>query len=148
MAKKYVVRLSEEERHTLEELVRKGKEAAHKRLHAQILLKADEGEFGCGWKDEEIARALDIGQSTVGRVRERLVMQGLMAALNGSPAVRSKTRKLDGEQEAHLIALTCSEPPAGRARWTLQLLADKMVELKYVESLSDETVRLALKKTN
>lgn len=148
MTKKYRVRLSEEERNELEGLVKKGKEAACKRMHAQILLKADEGELGPCWKDEEIVKALDVSVSTVERLRERLVTQGLASALNRAPVDRSARRKLDGEQEAHLIALACSEPPEGRARWTLELLANRMVELKYVESLSDESVRRVLKKTN
>ncbi len=148
MTKKYRVRLSKEERDSLESLVRKGKESGGKRMHAQIFLKADEGEFGPCWKDEEIVKALDVGISTVERLRERLVTQGLESALNRVRVDRSKNRKLDGEQEAHLIALACSDPPEGRVRWTLTLLANRMVELKYVESLSDETVRRILKKTN
>jgi len=148
MTKKYRVRLSKEERNELESLVKKGKEAACKRIHAQILLKADEGEAGPCWKDEEIVKALDVSVSTVERLRERVVTQGLESALNRVPVDRSARRKLDGEQEAHLIALACSEPPEGRARWTLKLLADRMIEMKYVGSLSDETVRRALKKTD
>jgi transposase len=148
MTKKYKVRLSEEERNELERLVKKGKEAASKRMHAQILLRADEGGSGPGWKDEEIVKALDVSVSTVERLRERLVTQGLESALNRAPVDRSARRKLDGEQEAHLIALACSEQPEGRARWTLKLLAARMVELNYVGSLSDETVRRVLKKTN
>jgi transposase len=146
MAKKYRVRLQAEERDQLESIVKRGKEAARKRMHAHILLKADEGEFGSCWKDREIAKALDVSVMTVERVRERLVMQGLESALNPVKVDRSGQRRLDGEQEAHLIALACSEPPEGRVRWTLQLLADKMVELEYVDSLSDETVRRTLKK--
>lgn len=148
MTKKYRVRLSVEERAVLESIVKKGREAASKRMHAQILLKADEGEFGESWKDEDIAKALDVTVRTVERVRIRLVTQGIESALNRVPVDRSVHRKLDGEQEAHLIALVCGEAPEGRARWTLRLLADRMVELEYVDSLSYETVRRTLKKMN
>jgi len=148
MTKKYRVNLNAEERVELENLVKKGKEAASKRMHAQILLKADEGEFGECWKDEEIAKALNVSVMTVKRLRERLVMQGLESALTRVPVDRSARRKLDGEQEAHLIALTCSEPPEGRSRWTLKLLSDRMIDLEYVDSLSYETVRRVLKKRN
>jgi len=148
MVKKYRVRLSAEERIRLEALVNKGKEAAHKRRHAQILLKADEGEFGPGWKDEQIVNALDVSLSAVESLRERLVTRGLESALSRKIPDRSHRRKIDGEVEAHLIALVCSDPPEGRASWTLRLLADRMVELEYVESLSYEAVRQALKKTN
>jgi hypothetical protein len=147
MVKKYKVRLSKEERVQLETLVNRGKEAAHKRRHAQILLKADEGEFGPGWTDEKIVEALDVGLSAIARLRECLVTAGLEAALTRAKPDRSHRRKIDGETEAHLIALACSTPPEGRAKWTLTLLAGKMVELSYVESVSHEAVRQALKKT-
>ena len=148
MKKKYRVRLSKEERAGLESLVKKGKASASKRIHAQIILKADEGEFGEGWKDEEIAKALDVSARMAERLRERLVTEGLESALNRKPVDRSGYRKLNGEQEAHVIALACSEPPAGRARWTLRLLADRLVELEYVDAVSYETVRRVLKKTS
>lgn len=148
MTKKYRVRLSKEERAGLENLVKKGKETASKRMHAQILLKADEGEFGEDWKDEEIAKALDVSVRMAERLRERLVTEGLESALNRKPTDRSAYRKLDGEQEAYLIALSCGEPPEGRARWTLRLLADRMVELEHVDEVSYETVRRSLKKTS
>ena len=141
MRKKYIVRLSAEERKNLEKLVQTGKAAAYKRLHAQILLKADISKQGDGWKDRQISEAFDISSRTVERVRQRLVENGLDAAINRAKPSRTRRRKLDGEQEAYLIALSCSEPPDGRVSWTFQLLADKMVELNYVDTVSDETVR-------
>jgi len=146
MAKKYVVRLSEAERAELEGLVKTGRAAARKRWHAQILLKADEGEHGPAWTDAAIMTALDVSGRTVERVRQCLVEAGLATALNGRPQQRYKSPKLDGEQEAYLIAVACSAPPAGRNRWTLRLLADRMVELEYVDTVSYETVRQVLKK--
>ena len=147
--KKYVVRLTSEERAALQRLVSVGKAAARKILHARILLVADQGPDGPGWRDEQIAQGLTAHPRTVANVRQRLVEQGLDAALNRkqrlSPPVPPK---LDGKLEAHLIALRCGLPPEGRMRWTLQLLADKAVELKMVDSLSYETVRRALKKTS
>src|SRR5512147_424129 len=148
MRKKYLVRLSETERAELEALVKTGRAAARKRLHAQLLLKADEGEHGPAWSDAAIRKALDVGVRTVERVRQCLVEAGLPTALNGRPQARYKSPKLDGEQEAHLIAVACSAPPAGRKRWTLRLLADRLVELEYVDTVSYETVRQVLKKTN
>jgi hypothetical protein len=147
--KKYVVRLTSEERATLHRLVSVGKAAARKILHARVLLQADQGPQGPGWMDEQIAQGLTAHPRTIANVRQRLVEQGLEAALNRkkrlSPPVPPK---LDGKVEAHLIALRCGLPPQGRLRWTLQLLADKVVELKVVDSLSYETVRRALKKTS
>ena len=148
MKKKYIVRLTETERNELTTLVHKGKASAQKRLHAQVLLKADVSEQGKKWKDKQICEAFDVSRRTVERIREKLVEQGLEAALNRAKPSRVKSKKLDGEQEAHLIALTCGEAPDGRNRWTLRLLASKMVELKYVESISYETIRQTLKKTN
>ena len=147
MVKKYLVRLSEDERAELDTLVKTGRAAARKRWHAQILLKADEGEHGPAWPDAAIMKALDVGVRTVERLRQCLVEEGLETALNGRPQPRYKSPKLDGEQEAYLIALACSAPPAGRNRWTLRLLADRMVELEYVDTVSYETVRQVLKKT-
>lgn len=147
-AKKYIVRLSGEEREQLEALVKKGRAAAYKRLHAQILLTADVGEGGPGWKDQPISQALGVSTRTVERVRERLVEQGLEAALDRALPQRYKPLKLDGEGQAQLVALACSTPPEGRRRWTLQLLADRLVSLGCVEKISYETVRQALKKTN
>lgn len=146
MPKKYIVRLSEEERADLEKLISSGSNAARKLNHARILLKANVD--GSHWTDEQIKEALDTSISTIERVREAFVEEGLEAALNQKRPRKAKEGKLDGEQEAHLIALACSPSPEGRKRWTLRLLADKMVALEYVDSLSYETVRQTLKKTN
>ena len=145
---KYVVRLSSEEREALEILVKSGKGAADNRLRAQILLKADVGPEGPGWADVRIAEAFEVGPSTVHRLRQRLVEEGLDAALLRKPSRQARPRKLDGEKEARLIAVACAKAPEGRARWTMQLLADRLVELKVVDRISDETVRRTLKKTN
>lgn len=147
-AKKYHVTLSGDERAELKRLVDTGKEAALKRKHAQILRQADESEAGPRWDDNEIAEAYGVHRGTVERVRQRLVEQGLAAAINRAPRVRHKARKLDGAGEAQLIALVCGEPPEGRCRWTLQLLASELVSLGQVEAISIETVRQTLKKTN
>lgn len=146
MAKQYIVRLTGDERADLEDLVYKGKVAAHKRLHAQILLKADVSDLGEKWTDSQISKALGISTRTVERVRQCLVKEGLEAALNRAKPSRVRSRVLDGENEAHLIALTCTEAPEGRNRWTLRLLGQRMVELNYVESVSHETIRQTLKK--
>jgi transposase len=147
--KKYVVRLTSEERMKLERLVSVGKAAARKLLHARILLQADQGSDGPAWKDEQIAEGLSAHPRTIANVRQRLVEQGLDAALNRKPQERpSRPRKLDGKAEARLIALRCGEPPQGRLRWTLHLLADRLVELNVVDSVSYETVRRVLKKTS
>jgi len=145
MNKQHIVRLTAEERDRLEKLVRTGKAAAYKRLHAQVLLKADIGEYGPGWTDHKISEAFTISTRSIERIRKRLVEQGLEAALNRAKSA-GRTPKFTGEHEAHLIALTCSEPPPGRARWTLRLLADQMVRLEYVDSISRESVRRLLKK--
>jgi len=139
MVKKYVVELTAEERIELERLTLDNKSARKKIIKAFVLLKADEG-----WLDEAIVEAYGISLRTVERIRERFVEEGIEAALNPKPTKRVYRRKLEGEEEAHLIALSCSEPPEGHARWTLQLLADKMVELQYVESVCPETVRKTL----
>ena len=143
---KYVVRLTAEERLALQAMVDKRQGAADKLLRARLFLKADVGEKGPGWTDERIAEAFEVSLSTVHRLRQRLVEEGLDAALLRKPQSAPRPAKLDGAQEAKLIAIACSEPPAGRARWTLQLLADKLVELQVVDSISDETVRQRLKK--
>ena len=144
--KKYVVRLDEAERACLADLVSAGAAAARALTHARILLKADEGPAGPGWPDERISAALDVSVRTIERVREALVTEGLDAALwRRRPPARP--RKLDGAGEARLVALACSAPPAGQARWTLRLLADKLVELEVVDAICPETVRLTLKKT-
>jgi len=144
---RYIVRLTEAERLQLELMLSKGRHAAATAARARILLKADEGEGGPGWKDGEIVKALDTSLSTVHRVRQALVESGLEAALYRKPAAH-RPRKLDGAQEARLIALACGPAPEGRARWTLKLLAQRMVELEVVPSLSAECVRTTLKKTN
>lgn len=146
MAKKYIVRLDNTERGQLEQLVKVGKAAAYKRQHAQILLKADIGPEGPGWCDDQISEAFDVSTRTVERVRQRLVETGLEAALSRAKQKRYRTPRLDGEGEAHLVTLACSQPPEGQARWTLRLLADKLVELEQVEAISYETVRQVLKK--
>ena len=144
MNKKYVVDLSVEERTALEQLVRCGKHSARKIRWAHVLLKSD-----AGWTDERICEALDINVSTVKRVRQRFVEEGMDVALGArTRKPKPHRRKLDGEKEARLIALACSEPPQGHTRWTLRMLADRMVELCYVDTVSHETVRRVLKKTN
>lgn len=145
MNKKYIVRLSAEERSQLTELIRKGKAAVSKIRHAHILLQADAN--GPAWTDEHIAESFSVSVPTVQGVRQRLVDQGLEAALNRKKQARpSRTPLLDGAGEARLIALRCSAPPAGHARWTLRLLADQAVALDIVEAISHETVRQTLKK--
>ena len=145
--KKYVVTLSPEEREQLAAVVRKGKVAARKHLHAQLLLQADSGVEGPAWTDEEISAAFAVHPTTVANVRQRCVEEGVAAALQRRAPRRQYPRKLDGGQEAHLIAVACSEPPVGQKRWTLRLLADKLVELEVVDSIARETVRQTLKKT-
>jgi hypothetical protein len=145
MNKKYIVTLTAEERTLLEGLVRTGTAAARKITHAHILLKADVRPGGPGGQDHVISAALDVSEGTVRRIRLLFVEQGLEAALTRRAAARPRPRALDGAGEAHLIALTCSAPPAGRARWPVRLLASKMVELAYVDTISHETVRQVLK---
>ena len=146
MNKKYRVRLSGEERKHLQKLVRQGKAHARKLLYARILLKADEGG-PASWTDQRIADALEVSVATVARQRRRFCEEGLEIALLPKKPGRPRRRVLDGRAEAHLIALACSNAPEGRDHWPLRLLADRMVELGYVESLSYETVRRTLKKT-
>ena len=148
MAKKYIVTLADEERNALRKLVSSGKGAARKLAHARILLKADETEGAPAWKDVDISRGVDVGTATVERVRKRFVQEGLDAALRRCKPTRVYSRKLDGEGEARLIAEACSEPPEGSARWTLRLIADRMVELGIVDSIARETVRQVMKKTS
>jgi hypothetical protein len=146
--KRYLVTLTPEEREQLAGLLSAGKRSALTLARARILLKADQADGGPAWPDDRIAEALDCGVRTVERVRQRFVERGLEAALGRKPQDRpSRERKLDGRAEARLIALACSAPPDGRAAWTLQLLADKLVELKVVDAVCDETVRRVLKKT-
>jgi transposase len=140
--KKYVVDLDEQERERLREVIRKGHSGARRLRRAHTLLLADEGRT-----DEEIARGLHAGVRTVERVRKRFVEEGLEAALSERPRIGGALRrKLDGHQEAYLVALACSEPPEGRERWSMQMLAERLVEVGLVEEISDETVRRTLKK--
>ena len=146
--KKYKVTLTAEERQQLHDLVNTGKAAAKKLAHARILLKADAAPDGPAWTDEQIAEAVEVSRATVERVRQRFVEQGLDAALSRKPRERpARQPKLDGRGEARLIALACSAPPQGRKEWTMKLLADRLVELEVVDTISDETVRRVLKKT-
>ena len=138
---KYVVRLTEEEREQLLTVVRRGKVAAAKRRRAQVLLKADAGPEGSGRTDQETSEALDVSVGLVHDVRQAYVEQGLSAALERKPKSRHRARKLDGEQEARLIALACGPAPKGRARWTLRLLADQLVELEIIEAIGKDAVR-------
>jgi len=148
MMKKYAVTLTKTERDELSELLAAGVAPARKLTHARILLKADQSPEAPGWVDERIAEAVETSQPTVSRVRKQYVQEGLEAALNRRAPNREYHRKLDGEAEARLIALTCGEPPKGQARWSLRLLADKLVELEIVEEVSYQTVGRTLKKTN
>jgi len=148
MVKRYIVRLPAEERRLLMDLISSGKTAARAQTHARILLKADAGAEGPAWVDRAIAEALETSLRTVERVREAWVSQGLEAALSAKRSSVPRSRKLDGQQQAQLIALACSAPPAGRTRWTLRLLSARLVQLEIVESIAPETVRLALKQTS
>jgi transposase len=147
--KKYVVKLDAEERERLDAMIRTGKHAAQRLMKARILLKADASEDGEGWSDSQISKALDTSLATIARTRQQLVEEGLECVLTRkhSPASARK-RIFDGAAEAKLIALTCSEPPAGHARWTLRMLEDKVVELNIVEAVSDNTIGRTLKKTS
>jgi transposase len=146
MHKKYVVRLTEEERSRLETLVRRGRAHTRRLLYARILLKAD-ANGPERWTDERIAEAFEISTATVARERRRYCEDGLEVALMPKKPGRPRRRVLDGRAEAHLLALACSGAPEGRERWSMRLLADRMVELGHVEAVSYETVRRALKKT-
>jgi transposase len=147
MNKKYIVRLTREERSELDNLVKKGKTLAYRIKHANILLAVDAD--GSGWTDEQTASAYRCNRNTVTNVRQRFVEQGFEAAMDRKKQDEpSRKRILDGEKEARLIAVACSKPPEGRARWTLQLLADQLVALEVVDSISDQTVRRTLKKTS
>jgi transposase len=149
MAKRYLVRLADDERTQLKTLLAKKRLAAQKRKRAQILLKADTSENGPGWIDTRIAEAFDVTVATVENVRKRCVLDGFDAAIERKKQCRpSRQRVLDGQKEARLVALCCSKVPAGRGRWTLRMLADELVELKIVDTISYETVRTVLKKTN
>jgi transposase len=148
MNKIYRVTLMEEEREYLEGVIQKGKGAARALTRARILLKADASpQQGPAWSDEQIREALDVGLVTIYRVRQTFVEEGLQLALKPRPRNRRYARLLDGDQEAHLIALACTKPPPGRARWTLRLLTERFVALGHVDDVSHETVRQTLKKT-
>jgi transposase len=147
-AKKYKVALTAAERQTLQHLTTTGKTAAYKITRARILVKADEQHAAGGWKDQAISEALEVSVATIERVRQQVVEEGAEAVLRHKSRPSSSRRRLDGEKEAHLMALTCSEAPEGRVRWTLRRLAGRMVELGHVEQISHETIRQTLKKTN
>jgi Homeodomain-like domain len=145
--KRYVVKLSEEERNRLEGMIHSGKHPAQRLMKARILLKADTSEAGEGWSDRQIAQALETSAITASRVRRQLVEEGLESVLTRKHSQNSARRRIfDGAGEAKLIALTCSEPPAGHARWTLRLLEEEVVERQIVESVSDNTIGRTLKK--
>ena len=149
MAKKYVVMLTLDEREQLQRLVSVGKSAAIRIRRANVLLKADQGEHGAGWTDQQISEAFDVTTRSIEMLRQRAVEEGPMAVVDGKPNRQPRTPpKFDGESEAQLIAMACSQPPAGQSRWSLRLLADRLVELEVFESVSHETVRQVLKKTN
>jgi transposase len=145
--KRHIVVLSEEERARLHTMIGQGVASARVLTHARILLKANQGEAGPGWTDAAIAVAVEVHPTTVTRIRQQYVTAGLDAALRRKPPARQYRRRLDGEQEARLVALACSAPPEGHKRWTLRLLADRLVELEVVETVSYETVRQALQQT-
>src|SRR5512135_2965298 len=145
---KYEVELSQDQRFVLQQLIAKGNAPARLQAHARILLKVDRNAPGPRWTDEQVAEAFEMSRYTVMRIRACFVHNGLADALNPRTHTHTRARALDGEQEAHLIALSCSPCPVGQARWTLRLLAGRMVELGYVEHVSHETVRKMLKKTN
>ena len=147
MAQKYRVTLTAEEREELQALIAKGKASARKLAHARVLLQVDETETAPGRPDEETAAALNLSVRTVERVRERFVEQGLTAALLPKPSTRRYERAFDGASEARLLALACSAPPEGKARWTLRLLTEQLVELQVLDTVSRECVRQVLKKT-
>ena len=146
--KKYRIRLTADEQRELKTLVSRGRTAAYKQTHARILLMSDESRQDGGMKDMDITSALGVGVSTVARVRRLCVEEGIESALERKKQLRRRQKRLDGEGEAHLIAIACGEPPDGRASWTLKLLTDRLVECEIVESISTETVRRVLKKTN
>jgi len=145
----YKVTLTQEERNQLIEITRTGTHAARKIIHALILLNVDRGQYNTEQQiNEEICKVLKIGMRTIDRVKKRFVEEGLDAALKMAPTSREYDKLVDGDMEAHLIALACGEPPKGYARWSLRLLSDKLVELRITDSISYETVRRTLKKTN
>jgi transposase len=149
MNKKYIVQLDAEQRQMLESLLSGGRESARNQAHARMLLKADQGTQGPAWSDKQIAEALDVGKATVERVRRRFVEGGLLEALVRRPQPeRPAQRKMDGELEARLVTLACSQTEGGQKRWTMRMLAEKLVQLGYVDQISHQTVWITLKKTN
>jgi transposase len=146
MKKRYVVKLSSEEREQLEGLINRGREAAYRRRHAQVLLLVDEGELGPALIDKDAAERTGFTRRSVEQIRERCVTEGLISALERKKRSRHRSRKLDGEGEARLVSIACSDAPEGYARWTLYRLADRLVELNVVDSISHECVRQVLKK--
>lgn len=146
MAKKYVVKLTKEERGELEQIVKKGKAAAWKVQRAQALLQCDQSASGAGWPDEQVAQAYGCMTRSLESWRKQAVERGPLSLLERK--ARTGIRKLDGEKEARMVKLACSQAPKGYARWTLRLLATRLVELQIVESISHETVRRAMKKTS
>jgi transposase-like protein len=147
MGKKYVLKLTEDERGELEGVVKRGKAAVWKVQRAQALLKCDQGSLGPGWTDEQVAEAFGCTTRSLESWRKQAVENGPLALLERK-ARTAGARKLDGEKEAQLVKLACSQPPTGQARWTLRLLADRLVALEIVEAISHETVRRAMKKTS
>ena len=147
--KKYIVKLSKNERETLKKIITSGRGPARMFTRARILMKVDQGQHGPSWGDEKISDALDVTVQTIERIRKQLVEEGFDAVLSRRQYTQKVSRKkIDGDVEAHSIALSCSEPPEGFARWTFRLLANKIVELGYVENISHEAIRQTLKKTN
>src|SRR4051812_49913178 len=146
MKPKHRVHLSEAPCQELHPRIPAGHGSAREPAHARIILKANEGPGGPGWRDEETARALDVSTATIERVRRRFVADGLAAAVRRKPPAREYRRALDGEAEAHLVALSCSEPPTGKAKWSMRLLAERLVELRVVEAGSDGTVGRGVEK--
>ncbi|GER89529.1 hypothetical protein KDW_63220 [Dictyobacter vulcani] len=147
--KKYSIQLDAEQRKLLESMLTGGKASARSQTHARILLKADQGEHGAGWEDQQIAETLGVGTATVGRVRQRFVEGGLLDALVRRPQPeRPEKRKMNGELEAQLVTLACSQTEGGQKRWTMRMLADKLVQLGYVDQISHQTVWVTLKKMN
>lgn len=146
--KKYKITLTQEEREELLSITKGGMHSSKKVIHSLILLNCDEGEFSEKVNNEEVAKVLKIGPRTIDRLKKKFVEEGFEAALENRPTTRVYERKADGDVEAHLVALSCSKAPEGFTRWSLRLLADKMVELEYVDDISYETVRRVLKKTN
>jgi transposase len=145
---KYKVTLTEKERDELLSITKGGTHTSKKVIHSLILLNCDEGSFADKVNNEEVAKVLKIGMRTIDRVKKKFVEEGFEAALENSPTTRVYEKKADGDVEAHLVALACSKAPDGFSKWSLRLLADKMVELEYVDAISYETVRRVLKKTN